>query len=49
MSDSLPTREWHFYVNDMIAFANNVISYTAGLESGDMHDSQARDSRFHCS
>jgi uncharacterized protein with HEPN domain len=31
MSDS-PTREWHFYVNDMIAFANNVINYTDGFD-----------------
>jgi uncharacterized protein with HEPN domain len=31
MSDSL-TREWSFYVNDMIAFANNVINYTDGFD-----------------
>src|SRR5450830_407996 len=31
MSDT-PTREWRFYVMDMIAFAENVISYTDGFE-----------------
>ena len=24
----LPAREWHFYITDMITFAENVISYT---------------------
>lgn len=24
-------REWHFYVDDMIAFAENVITYTDGM------------------
>lgn len=31
MSDS-PQREWRFYVSDMIAFAENVMSYTDGFE-----------------
>ena len=31
MSD--PTlREWRFYIDDMIAFAEKVIAYTAGLD-----------------
>jgi uncharacterized protein with HEPN domain len=31
MSDS-PQREWRFYITDMIAFAENVISYTNGFD-----------------
>ena len=31
MSDS-PQREWRFYVSDMIAFAENVMSYTDGFD-----------------
>ena len=31
MSDS-PQREWRFYVSDMIAFAENVTSYTDGFD-----------------
>jgi uncharacterized protein with HEPN domain len=31
MSDS-PQREWYFYITDMIAFAENVISYTDGFD-----------------
>ncbi len=31
MSD-LPQREWRFYVSDMIAFAENVMSYTDGFD-----------------
>jgi uncharacterized protein with HEPN domain len=27
-----PQREWRFYISDMIAFAENVISYTDGFE-----------------
>jgi len=27
-----PVREWQFYISDMIAFADNVISYTEGFE-----------------
>ena len=25
-------REWHFYLKDMIRFAENVLSYTAGMD-----------------
>jgi len=25
-------REWHFYLEDMIGFAENVITYTEGLD-----------------
>ena len=25
-------REWHFYIDDMIQFANNVMTYTDGLD-----------------
>ncbi len=28
----VPVREWRFYISDMIAFADNVISYTQGFE-----------------
>lgn len=31
MSDGA-TREWRFYVDDMIAFAEKVLAYTAGLD-----------------
>ncbi len=31
MSDA-PAREWRFYLNDMIAFAEKVISYTDGFD-----------------
>lgn len=31
MSDDTP-REWHFYIDDMIGFAEKVIAYTAGLD-----------------
>ena len=27
-----PTREWRFYVDDMISFAEKVVAYTAGLD-----------------
>ena len=30
MSDGM--REWRFYVDDMIAFAEKVLAYTAGLD-----------------
>ena len=33
MSDANPRqREWRFYVDDMVAFANTALSYTAGLD-----------------
>ena len=31
MSDT-PTREWRFYVADMITFAENVVSYCDGFD-----------------
>ncbi len=31
MSDAAP-REWRFYIDDMIAFAGKVITYTKGLD-----------------
>ena len=31
MSDT-PSREWHFYVTDMITFAENVVSYCDGFD-----------------
>lgn len=27
-----PLREWRFYINDMISFTENVMSYTAGFD-----------------
>ncbi len=47
MSD-LPQREWRFYVSDMIAFAENVMSYTDGfnqerfINSGITYDATLR-------
>lgn len=32
MSESRPQREWRFYVDDMIGFAEKVLSYTDGLD-----------------
>jgi uncharacterized protein with HEPN domain len=32
MSERTTQREWRFYVNDMIDFAERVITYTAGLD-----------------
>jgi uncharacterized protein with HEPN domain len=32
MSDAPPEREWRFYVEDMIAFCDKVLSYTQGLD-----------------
>ena len=31
MSDSAP-REWRFYIDDMVGFAEKVIAYTDGLD-----------------
>ncbi len=31
MSEQVPKREWLFYIDDMISFAEKVLSYTAGL------------------
>jgi uncharacterized protein with HEPN domain len=27
-----PARSWHFFLDDMVAFAKDVLSYTAGLD-----------------
>ncbi len=32
MSDAPPPREWRFYLNDMISFAEKVVTYTEGLD-----------------
>ncbi len=32
MSDSATPREWRFYIDDMIEFAQRVVAYTAGLD-----------------
>ena len=31
-SDPRPVRSWHFFLDDMIAFAKDVRSYTAGMD-----------------
>lgn len=31
MSDAKPQREWRFYLDDMIGFAEKVLAYTQGL------------------
>lgn len=28
-------REWHLYINDMVAFCEKVLAYTEGLDQGD--------------
>jgi|GEM_PF-2447834 len=35
MSDFSPQREWRFYIEDMIGFADKVLAYTAGLNQDD--------------
>lgn len=30
----LSRREWHLYINDMIAFCEKVLAYTEGLDQG---------------
>jgi uncharacterized protein with HEPN domain len=32
MSEATPAREWRFYLDDMISFAEKVLSYTDGLD-----------------
>lgn len=32
MSDATPQREWRFYVDDMIGFAQKILLYTEGLD-----------------
>ncbi|MCG6659347.1 DUF86 domain-containing protein [Halomonas campisalis] len=40
MSERRPRREWRFYIDDMIGFAEKVLAYTEGLEQEDFiaHD-----------
>jgi len=44
MSDQLPSggpqRAWRFYVDDMIGFAENVLSYTKGYNQNDFEQSK---------
>lgn len=44
MSDQLPGRTpgraWHFYVDDMIGFAENVLTYTKGYDQNDFEKSR---------
>ena len=44
MSDQIPSgsshRAWHFYVDDMIGFAENVLTYTAGYDQNDFERSR---------
>ncbi|MGQ7243982.1 HepT-like ribonuclease domain-containing protein [Salinicola sp. V024] len=32
MSDQRPAREWRFYIDDMISFAEKILAYTEGLD-----------------
>ncbi len=47
MSDPPPAREWRFYLDDMIAFTEKVLSYTVRdpLATGSRH-SQSIDPRL---
>lgn len=40
MSERRPEREWRFYIDDMIGFAEKVLAYTEGLTQDDFieHD-----------
>ncbi|ERS87770.1 MULTISPECIES: HepT-like ribonuclease domain-containing protein [unclassified Halomonas] len=40
MSERRPEREWRFYIDDMIGFAEKVVAYTEGLTQDDFieHD-----------
>ncbi|GHE21796.1 DUF86 domain-containing protein [Halomonas urumqiensis] len=40
MSESRPPREWRFYINDMIGFAEKILAYTEGQ---DQHSFSAHD------
>lgn len=48
MSEQPPQRAWHFYVQDMIRFAERVLKYTDGLSQSDffanelVHDATLR-------
>jgi len=39
MSDPPPAREWRFYLDDMIAFTEKVLSYTDGLDQAGFESS----------
>jgi uncharacterized protein with HEPN domain len=39
MSDAPPAREWRFYLDDMIAFTEKVLSYTDGLDQAGFESS----------
>jgi len=39
MSEPPPEREWRFYLEDMIAFAERVIDYTGGLDQAGFESS----------
>ena len=39
MSDPPPEREWRFYLDDMIAFAEKVLSYTDGFDQSEFESS----------
>ena len=39
MSEPPPEREWRFYLDDMIAFAEKVLSYTDGLDQSEFESS----------
>ncbi|MGM8929982.1 HepT-like ribonuclease domain-containing protein [Salinicola halophyticus] len=32
MSDQRPEREWRFYIDDMLSFAEKILAYTEGLD-----------------
>ncbi|PMR81686.1 nucleotidyltransferase [Halomonas urumqiensis] len=40
VSESRPPREWRFYINDMIGFAEKILAYTEGQ---DQHSFSAHD------
>ena len=33
MSDNVPTREWRFYIDDMIGFCERVLVFTADVDN----------------
>ena len=44
MSDPVPDRQWHFYLDDMIQFCNRVTAYTRDLDlSGFTNDAMCFD------
>ena len=45
---SQPTREWHFYIEDMIEFCGRVLEYTSGLDQAAfVTDSRTNDATVH--